>query len=197
MSSIVPAILIGAYLLSRFKPGQFTGDVVYVTSEIDGHSYLVQNKVDKVESANMLALLNQRLTKLVDSLRERKNDFPENKKAIDLLISRFNGKNITEGNLSYDYTTYTLNKGQEINFCLRTRDEKDRLHDINLLTFVAIHELAHIASVQNDPKHITKEFNTNFKFLLKRGIDIGIYNYIDYSASPVNYCGTIVNASPI
>lgn len=197
MTTIVPVVVIGVYLLSRFKPGQLTGEVVYVTSEIDGNSYLVQNKVDKVESANILARLNQRLTKLVDFLREHKSEFPENTKAIDLLISRFNGRNITEGNLSYDYTTYTLNKGQEINFCLRTRDEQDKLHDINLLTFVAIHELAHIASIQNDPKHVTEEFNINFKFLLKRGIDIGIYNYVDYSTSPVNYCGTVVNASPI
>ena len=195
-TSVIIPLLVGSYLISKIRPGQLTGEVVYVKSEIDGKEYLVQNKNDKKKSADILAEINKRLTRLVKDLKERRTEYPEFNNAISLLSLRFNGDSITEGNLNYDYTTYTLNKGQEINFCLRTRDESDNLHDLNLLMFVAIHELGHIASKQNDPNHKTEEFNKNFTFLLKRAVDLGIYSYTDYSVSPVQYCGTTVNSSP-
>lgn len=197
MASFLLPVVIGSYLILKIKPSQLTGEVTYVKSDIDNKSYLVQNKKDSKEGANTLAQINQRLTKLKEYLASNKSKYPEFDKPISLVTLRFNGNNITEGNLNYDYTTYTVNKGQEINFCLRTRNENDQIHDINLLTFVAIHELAHIASVQNDPGHKTDEFKRNFEFLLKRAIEIGVYNYVDYAAAPVMYCGTLVNSTPV
>ena len=60
--------------------------------------------------------------------------------------------------------------------------------------FVAIHELAHLMS-----KSIghTTEFWDNMRFLLEKGIEIGIYNHIDYSKKPEDYCGIKITDTPL
>ena len=35
------------------------------------------------------------------------------------------------------------------------------------------------------------------KFLLKKGIDIGVYKQHDYKNDPVPYCGTEITDSPL
>ena len=65
--------------------------------------------------------------------------------------------------------------------------------DENTLTFVAIHELSHIASESighND------EFWKNFKFLLEYAEKIKIYKPIDYKKNPKNYCGMRITDNP-
>lgn len=174
-----------------------SGEVVYIKSNIDNNRYLVRNLKDKDKSADTLATIAQKMTKLVNHFKENKSKYPKYQKCIDLITRRFNPRNITEGGLNHDYTTYTINKGEEISFCLRTRDESNNLHNVNLITFVALHELAHIASVQNDPGHKTDEFKENFKFIVKTAVEIGVWNYTDYTSEPVMYCGTMVNTVPI
>lgn len=175
----------------------YSGEVIYVTSNIDNKRYLVRDLPDKHASADTLAQVSNNMKKLVEYLRNNRSKYNEYHKCIDLLVRRFNPNNITEGGLRHDYTTFTINKGEQISFCLRTRDASNNLHNVNLITFVAIHELAHIASVQNDPNHKTSEFKSNFQFLTQKAVDIGVWNYTDYSSSPVMYCGTTVNTVPI
>ena len=65
--------------------------------------------------------------------------------------------------------------------------------DENTVTFVAIHELAHVMSVSNGH---TPEFWKNMKYLLERGSEIGIYTPIDYAKNPVMFCGMEINSTP-
>jgi hypothetical protein len=44
-------------------------DLTYVTSTVDGRQYLVRNRVDKMEAANLLANIRSNLKKLVEYLR--------------------------------------------------------------------------------------------------------------------------------
>ena len=90
------------------------------------------------------------------------------------------------------YTSYSINKGEKIVFCLRSKDTSNKLVDINTMMFVAIHELAHLMtkSVGHTP-----EFWTNMKYLLKKAIDIKLYVKQDFSKNPVNYCGTKITNS--
>jgi hypothetical protein len=60
--------------------------------------------------------------------------------------------------------------------------------------FVTIHELAHIMTLSIGH---TKEFWSNFKFLLKASVKVGIYDNVDYSKTPQPYCGIEVNDSPL
>ena len=67
------------------------------------------------------------------------------------------------------------------------------LIDLNTLTYVAIHELSHIASKSvghND------EFWDNFKFLLIEAEKINIYTPVDYKKKPVKYCGSTIHDNP-
>jgi len=78
--------------------------------------------------------------------------------------------------------------------CLRSRDNFEKLIDINTLMFVSIHELGHIMTLSIGH---TKEFWDNFKFLLKNTVIINIYKEINYSKYPKKYCGIEVTDSPL
>lgn len=65
--------------------------------------------------------------------------------------------------------------------CLR--DEEGNYYDDNMLMYVALHELAHVISKSVDPHHTTQEFNNNFKLLLKKAEDVGVFD----PKLPLNY----------
>ena len=44
----------------------------------------------------------------------------------------------------FDKISFNLNKGEKVVLCIRTRDKKEELIEENTITFVAIHELAHV-----------------------------------------------------
>ena len=61
------------------------------------------------------------------------------------------------------------------------------------MVFVAIHEMAHMItkSVGHEP-----EFWNNFGWLLQRAEEIQIYQYQDFAAHPVEYCGIRITDQP-
>ncbi len=93
-----------------------------------------------------------------------------------------------------DDTSYTVNKGETIAICLRHKNAKNKFHDMNLITFVTVHELAHVFSISYGHDD---EFWENFKFLLSEAIECKIYNNINYIEKPIEYCGMIVKYNPI
>jgi hypothetical protein len=107
---------------------------------------------------------------------------------------KFNPDNISESGKNNQYTSYSVNKGEKIVFCIRQKDEKESLVDENTITFVAIHELSHIMTKSvghND------EFWSNFKRLLEVAVDNGLYIKENYTESPKEYCGIKVSDSPL
>ena len=115
-----------------------------------------------------------------------KNNF-NSENRIKRLTEGFNPKKITETLPTSEFTAYSENKGEKIAFCLDTeKNNKGNLIDLNTLTFVAIHELSHVAS--KSVGH-TPEFWANFKFLLEQAEKINIYKPVDYSKNPKKYCG--------
>jgi hypothetical protein len=183
---IPPLIL---FLLFVYYRKQNT-DVTVVRSKSDGKEYVVQNKPDKQQAAELLAALKVKLSRLVDDLKKK---YPDND-AVNRLVEKFHPDRISEGGKDKSYTTYTLNKGEKIVFCLRTRDEEDRLHDLNLMAFVAIHELSHIMTLSTGH---TEEFQKNFAFLLKEAVEFGLYQPQNFRSNPTNYCGIAVTDTPL
>ena len=137
-------------------------DVIYVKSS--RMVKMIRNLPDKAKAADILAITRKKLMKLCDILeiKYKKN------KAIVRLIKNFRPDNLSESDGNSKYTSYAVNKGEKIVFCLRSRNSKEKLVDPNLLMFVALHELAHVMT-----KSIghTDEFWNNFKFLLKHAIE--------------------------
>tara|TARA_B100001250_G_C19500496_1_gene657172 strand:- start:157 stop:738 length:582 start_codon:yes stop_codon:yes gene_type:complete len=165
-------------------------EVSYVKSSIDGEEYLVRNLDDSVDAANLMAVVRERLDKLSEHLKKK---YPNDKRTTRLL-QKFNPNNITEASKNNKYTSYSVNKGEKIVLCLRSRDSSETLIDINTLMFVTLHELSHIITVSIGH---TDEFWNNFKFILNISSDIGICTNVDYSKYPKKYCGITITDSPV
>jgi predicted metal-dependent hydrolase len=182
-------IIIGFCLLGYTHLEHLNNEVSYVLAD-DGIEYLVRNLDDKKEAANLLSKIRVKLETLCKIM---KNKFP-NDKNVKVMNERFNPDNITESGKSNQYTSYSVNKGEKIVFCIRQKDEKESLVDENTITFVAIHELAHIMT--KSVGH-TSEFWNNFKILLKEAMDNSLYTKEDYKSNPKEYCGIKVSDSPV
>ena len=161
-----------------------------IISNIDGNTYCVRERSKLELAADKLAKVNHNMKSLVEHC---KNNF-NSEERIKRLTEGFNPKKITETLPTSEFTAYSENKGEKIAFCLDTeKNNKGRLIDLNTLTFVAIHELSHVAtySVGHTP-----EFWANFKFLLEEAEKINIYKPVDYSKNPKKYCGMEINDNP-
>lgn len=183
-------IIIAFCLLGYTHYEHLSNEVIYVKSSLDNNEYLVRNLVNKEEAANVLAKIRLKLEKICEIM---KKNFPT-EESIIRLNQRFNSDNITEAGKNNQYTSYSVNKGEKIVFCIRQKDETESLVDENTLTFVSIHELSHIMT-----KSIghTQEFWDNFKRLLKVAIDNNLYNKENYTENPKEYCGIKVSDSPL
>jgi hypothetical protein len=155
----------------------------------DNKTYYVQNYDNNDDAANVLSFLANQSVKLVDSVWGKYPD--ENN--VKRLKEKFNVEQIREAEHEKDSTSYTINKGEMMHLCLREKNRGKTLHDQNLLMFVIIHELAHIAS---ESVGHNAEFYDNFKFLLKEAVELGVYHPVNFHTNPVKYCGIDVTNNP-
>ena len=179
---IVTVLLVIGYL-------KFGQTALTYTKASDEKFHLVRDMPDKEKAAEMLAEIKRRLQLLINYCI---TNYPSNPD-VQLMKKRFKTQNIQETDLSDSGTSYTIDKGRELHLCLRNKDDA-KLHQINILMFVAIHELAHIKSTSYGHN---EEFGKNFTFLLKQAAKIGIYQPVDYSKNPVEFCGMDVTESPM
>jgi predicted metal-dependent hydrolase len=183
-------IIIAFCLLGYTHFENFTNEVGYTKSSLDDKEYLVRNMDDKDDAANILAKIREKLEKICVLMKEK---YP-NDESVNRMNERFNADNITESGKNNQYTSYSVNKGEKIVFCIRQKDEDESFVDENTITFVSIHELAHIMT--KSVGH-TDEFWNNFKRLLKEAIDNNLYTKENYNENPKDYCGIKVTDSPL
>ena len=156
----------------------------------NGNEYLVRNLPDKNEAANKLGSISDSLKNLVKGLNENDDSKGE---YIKQLKASFNPEYITENIPGSLYVAYSVNKGEELSLCIRDKSSEKFIDD-NTVIFVAIHELAHIMTPETGH---TPLFWDNMKFLLEQASSQGIYMPVDYSQSPVEYCGMDINSTPM
>ncbi len=156
----------------------------------NGNEYLVRNLPDKNEAANKLGSISDSLKNLVNSLNENDDNKGE---YIKNLKESFNPEYITENIPGSIYVAYSVNKGEELSLCIRDKDTEIFIDD-NTIIFVAIHELSHIMTPETGH---TPLFWDNMKYLLEKASSQGIYMPVDYSQSPVEYCGMDINSTPM
>jgi hypothetical protein len=160
-----------------------------IISDVDGKKYCVRERSKLVLAADRLATVNTKMSKLVDHCNKT---FPA-RENVKRLKKGYNPKKINETLPTSEYTAYSQNKGEKMAFCLNTEKHGDKLIDPNTLTFVAIHELSHIATQSIGHG---QEFWANFKFLLGEASKINIYEQVDYKKNPARYCGTDITDNP-
>lgn len=177
-------------------------------STIDNKNYKVRIGENSQLKADLLAFINLKLNTLVEALSKDptlRNDVPVQR----LIYNWSRGVSIKEiGYLESD-AAYVINK-QDMSFCLQdspepgSRTKTKSFADTNLITYVCIHELAHIMSEESGHG---SEFVDNFAFLLDYSKNINYVNpftgeteklYTSLSSvknTADNYCGVkLVNS---
>ena len=161
-----------------------------IISSINGKTYCVRERQKLNLAADKLAIVNNNLNQLVKYVKDNYPTRPDVKR----LVEGYNPKKIMETLPTSEYTAYSQNKGEKLAFCLDTEKNGGKLIDTNTLTFVALHEISHIAtkSVGHTP-----EFWENFKFFLEQATKINIYYPINYKKNPQKYCGMEITDNPL
>lgn len=159
-----------------------------IKSSIDNREYTVQERHDSKDAADLIAKIREKLEIIVKHLIKIT---PDDDYRVAMLKENFRPDKLKEGVDKPGYTSYSINKGEEIILCLRTNN---KIVDINTMMFVVLHELAHIAT-----KSIghTEEFWDNFRWILEEAINIGIYIKQDFKKEAVEYCGMTITSSPL
>lgn len=190
-SILIAVIIIFIYIFLFYNKK----NVVLVTGSDNFTKYLVHNDKYKNESAKLLEEITNNIFKLKDYLYENIDKFPEMSEYIKQLNRNLNKDRtlIYENDPKSELTSFSVNKGEEIALCLKSK-KTGTIHNINLLMYVAIHEIAHIAcpEVGHGPLFIKI-----FKFLCEQAIIIGIYKYDDYETNPIEYCGMMLSSTVI
>lgn len=188
---IICVVLVVLIILYLYKKN-YTRAIVYSKNMIP---FKVNKNIDyefMKNSANILDSINSRVYILLTYLQK---NYPKNPTTI-ILVSKYSPNIISESKIKQNYTTYTVDKSL-INICIRTRDDKQDVYDINLLMYVVIHELAHLCNFTYDMQPIIGhgvQFIEKFKFLVGASITCGIYKYEDYSRNNQEYCGIILSS---
>lgn len=160
-----------------------------IISDVDGKKYCVRDRSKLELAADKLAEVNKNMYAVVQHCKEK---YPD-RENVKRLVKGYNPKKIYETLPTSEYTAYSENKGEKLAFCLDTEKTNGKLIDINTLTYVALHELAHIAS--KSVGH-TDEFWNNFKFLIIEANSINVYKPVDYKNKPARYCGMNIKDNP-
>jgi hypothetical protein len=173
------------------------------------NSYKVHEDLENPrQAAQIMDRLNTTAHTLIDHLVQKYND-PINmekvkpvyqqivKKGIEALKKNFRTANLEENlpSRSGGDTSYVIDKGDVFAMCLRDPKNNNKLDDkYNNLTFVLIHEMAHLAhSGWGHPV----EFWEIFRFLLKEAVAIDMYQSVNYKQTGSPYCGIVVSYSPL
>jgi predicted metal-dependent hydrolase len=182
---IIIATIIGIYYIYNYYANY---GLITVKSNVDNKEYIVQIKDDSLEAANLIAKIREKLVILMEHLEK---SYGKNDNRIKQLKKNFRPDRLKEGVTTPGYTSYSINKGEQIILCLRNND---KLVDINTLFFVVLHEFAHLAT---ESIGHTEEFWDNFRWILEESINIGIYIKQDFKAQGVEYCGMTITSSPL
>ena len=184
---ICSAVLIYTYYINR--------GMIYVKSDIDDNYYLVRDLSDKQEASNTLAKIRQNILLLSETLYQSIND-KENinyKEYITILYNKAPNIVLVESTQDSVYTSYSVHKGEQIVFCLRSRKLPNNLHDINLMMYVVLHEISHVACpIYDNHGPLFKEI---FTFITNSAIKMNIYKKIDFKKQPEDYCGLLITES--
>ncbi len=180
----------------------YWNEVCYVEA-FDSNNYLVRNLPDKGKAAIMLAEIRSKLINFVNSLASQAEkesmsqgddvdqELIDNYKYIKMIQKKLPDSIIKESSAKSEFTSYSVNKGEELVFCLRSK-KNNKLHDINDLMYVAVHEIAHIGCPEIGHTPLFKKIN---KFLLERAAQVNLYKFENYKATQKEYCGITLTSN--
>ena len=169
-------------------------NLIYVESKT-GTKFMVQKDNLKKEKADLLGKIVENMFILKNHMFKNINNFPSFEAYIKQLKNNLSESRtvVYETDPNSNLTSFSVNKGEELSFCLKSK-KTNQLHDLNLLMYVAIHEMAHVACPEIGHG---KLFMKIFRKLVEEAIKINIYKKVNFSDIPVEYCGMILSSSII
>jgi hypothetical protein len=161
--------------------------------------YLVNDLPDAKRAANTLAKIMLTMDKLVNKIISEFDEFTNKRTADDskfieyirVIKKRLPNVRISENPTNSQFTSYSVNKGEELVFCIREK-KKYKIHDLNELLYVAIHEIAHIGCPEIGHTELFREINL---YMLSKAVCYGLYKYIDYYEDNRDYCGMTLTST--
>jgi hypothetical protein len=161
----------------------------YVKSSVDNKYYLVRDLPDKQQVADNLAYIKKNILTMVSYMS--KNSPDKFKPYVERLNKKINNVIILENVRDFYYTSYSVNKGEQLVFCMRSRKDgsKDQKHSVNLMMYVVLHEIAHIACPEYGHGQLFKDI---FKHFTETAIHLDLYEQIDFRSNPTEYCGMTI-----
>lgn len=175
-------VFILIYIYNNRNMVQLRGD--------DGIFYYVRKGADNIVALKTLVLLRKKLIELIDFVHHKVEKTNHTyKDYVKRIKNRLPHVQIRETPWNSKYTSYSVNKGEELNMCIRSKVDNN-FHSINELLYVAIHEIAHIGCPEVGHTKLFYDIN---KFLLKEAMEYNIYHYVNYNARPLEYCGIQLN----
>lgn len=180
-------LILAGFVYTKYFDDSF--ELKCIVSTVDGNKYCVRETANLNESADLLAKVTEKCKKLVAYMNEKHPD----DERVQRLVQNFNPQKVIETLPTSEYTAYSENKGEKLAFCLNTEKGGTTMIDEHTLTFVAIHELSHIATKSIGHK---SEFWENFKYLLENAKTAGIHDPQDYKSKPQKYCGMTIRDNP-
>ena len=150
-------------------------------------TYLVKVSEKSQEVADKLGRMDDKFLQIINIL---KNEYPNDPRTI-FLDDNYDDVEITESTRGNGYTSYSVNK-QKILFCLTANHSDGTLIDDNTLSYVGIHELAHLAT--EEIGH-TETYWENFRWILSLARNNNLYTFEDYETFPKEYCGITISSN--
>jgi hypothetical protein len=193
--------LIVVYIICLINIGNFS-TVKRVCNELDKRCYRIIKKYDTnthTTASEKLAYLNKFCIKLIKHLRNkylwRGEGSNYRKEMVAFLLYNYNPDNIIENAPSTSVnTSYVEDKGRVFAICLREKESGlDKFHENNILEYVAMHEIAHMATEDMGHGDI---FWANFRIIINEAKNIGLHSPIDYRKEPTIYCSLKISYNP-
>ena len=167
---------------------------IYIKSTL-GNNYIINKDNFQNVKIELLDNIQDNMYKLKKILVDNIDKYNEYKEYILQLDRNFNKKRtqIYETDYNSNLTSYSVNKGEELSICLKSKNT-GKFHDINLLMYVVIHEMSHFACPEIGHGLLFKKI---FKKFIEVAIEYNIYKYNDYNNNPIEYCGMKLNSTII
>ena len=169
-----------------------TNNLVSIKSQYDNEYYMVRDVEDKQVAANLLAKIRQTIFDITRYLYENIDNYKNMKEHIMQLSNNIKNMDILESGEDSSYTSYSVYNGEQVVFCLRSKQNKNRLHKLNLLMYVVLHEMAHIACPEYGHTQLFKDI---FAFITTEAIKLNYYTKIEFDKQPEEYCGMSITDS--
>jgi hypothetical protein len=201
---VLVIVLVGQVCVAKWRKDTFTLERTrLVESRVDGQKYRVHpGHEDPHAAADEMAWLNDQMVEFMRVMRRKygqddpatERQYPRRCRATRRLLALYNPDNLAENSPRDPEgdTSYVLDKGAIFAICLREKG-REGLLPRDILMFVALHELTHIAIEEVDHP---PEFWAMFRVMLREAAAAGLIQPTNYAHRPIDYCGLKVDYNP-